>query len=319
MRVLHINNRFAEYFEELDYGQMTQLEKSLKSDLTSEPILWWHNPERDRDEVLDGHHRYAIAKRCKLELQTHEKHFANEDEALLFIIRNQTTRRNLSNRERIVKLAVDLEIRLGNKSKTQAVKDVAEQMDIGQATVWRSLSNDSGTPNSSQVLEVKPLNPVEMFKVAKTKLEREMSIAKTRAVEKFKVQAQKEQMDEDTATARWQDIEAEIDDTFADDLGQLEELGQSAAQAVEDNPGLRNTGKKRPAKKSVRDRAARRNTMKKALSLIGKLQSEVLYFWDQTVGEGDVASLKDALRAFIGQVEGLQEADAKAKKKKFGR
>ncbi len=307
MRTLEINERFAEYFDELDYGQMTQLEKSLKADLTSEPILWWHNVERDRDELLDGHHRYSICKRLRLEPQFHEKHFESEDEALLFIIRNQTTRRNIVNRDRVVKLAVDLEVRLGNKTKTEAVASEADIRGVSIPTIWRALAE-----------EEKP-NVVQEFHATKADLEQRLTREKTKAVEKFKVQAAKEQLDEDTASEKWQEIEATIDAQFAEDIAQVESLGEAASQAIEDNPGLRNTGKKRPAKKSVRDRAAKRNTMKKALSLISKMQSEVFYFWQQNVGVIDITVAQQALKRVAAEIEAEQEADAKAaKKKKFG-
>jgi ParB-like chromosome segregation protein Spo0J len=304
MKTLEINERFAEYFNELDYGQTCQLEKSMKADLTSEPILWWHNPIRDCDEILDGHHRYAIAKRCGLDLQMHEKHFDNEDAALLFIIRHQTTRRNVEDRERIVRLAVDLEIRLGS-GKTQAVKDVAQRVGLAESTIWR---------------DVRPLNPVEAFKKAKQSLENKLTVAKTKAADKLRVQAQREELDENATMAQWEAIEEIITADFETEFAELESLGQVAQQAVEDNPGLKNTGK-RPTKKSTKDRAARRNTFKKALSLIAKLRNDAFYFWDQN-GCGDVGieDIKAALKVFVASVEDAQAGDIRAAtKRKFGK
>lgn len=48
--------------------------------------------------------------------------------------------------------------------------------------------------------------------------------------------------------------------------------------------------------------------MKKALSLIGKLQSDVLYFWDKTVGiEAD--DLRAMLKTFVARVQAEQASD----------
>lgn len=310
MRVLEINERFAQYFDKLDYGQEQQLERSMKADLTSEPIVWWHNPEKDRDEILDGHNRYEIAKRCKLEPQFHEKHFETEDEALLWIIRNQTTRRNLVNRENVVRAAVELEIKIGNKGKTQAVEAVADQMGLAKSTIWESLRNRSSDT----------LNPVTAYKEARYSLEKTLTREKNKAVEAFKKQVISDGLDEDSAQDKWQQIEAEIDEQYAEEIAKVEALGEQAQYAVEDNPGLRNTGTKRSAKKSVRDRAARRNTVKKALSLIAKLDNEVFYFWDQVLADVPIDAVRACLREFQAELEAVQEADVKAaKKKKFGR
>lgn len=305
MKTLSINTRFENYFEALDYGQEQQLEKSLKADLTSEPVMWWHNPNSGQDELLDGHNRYKIAVRCKLELAMHEKHFDTLGEAERFIIRTQTTRRNLDKyrREQLVKRAVELEIS-GGKTKTEAVQDVAEEMGISERQAWE---------------DVKPSNPVEAFKKAKQTLENRLTVAKTKAADKLRSQAVKEQWDEFQAENEWGKVEDEITKQFDDDLAELESLGQMAAQAVEDNPGLKNTGK-RTTKKSTKDKAARRNTFKKALSLIGKLRNEALYFWDQNgCGSVDIKPVQEALKVFVGQIEVEQLADAKAaKKRKFG-
>lgn len=309
MRILEINERFAQYFDKLDYGQTQQLEKSMLHDLTSEPIVWWHNAERDRDEILDGHNRYAIAKRCKLDPQFHEKHFEDEDSALLWIIRNQTTRRNLNNRERVVSLAVELEIKIGNKGKTEAVEAVADQMGISRSTAFRSLvSNDTRHT----------LNPVTAYKEARYSLEKNLNREKNKAVEQFKKEVIRDGLDEDAAQDKWQIIEAEIDKQHAEAIAEVESLGEQAQQAIEDNPGLRSLGQKRTVKKSVRDRAARRNTIKKALALIAKL-NDVFYFWEQVLADVPIDAIRASLRAFQGELEVVQASDVKTAKKRFGR
>lgn len=302
---LKINPRLAEYFDELDYGQMAQLEKSLTTDLTSEPILWWHNPESGSDEILDGHHRYGIAKKLRLDIQFHEKHFDSEDAALLFVIRNQTTRRNVSNREQIVKLAVDLEIRMG-KPKTKAVQDVAADMGIAESTVWD---------------DIKPKTLVDQFHEDKKLFERDLERVRNKEVEKLKQRAQREGYAEDEGRleSEWNAIEEEIQSQFADASARLESTAESIQTGAEATGGRVSVGGKRRVKKSNQERAAKRNAMKKALSLIGKLQSDVLYFWDKTVGiEAD--DLRAMLKTFVARVQAEQAADAKAdKKRKFGR
>lgn len=263
MRVLEINERFAEYFEELDYGQMVQLEKSMKADLTSEPVLWWHNPERDRDEILDGHHRYTIAKRCKLELTMHEKHFTSEDEALLFIIRHQTTRRNVINRVQIVKWAIDLESKIGNKTKREVVSEVALLTHVSERTIWRDLEAD-----------LQPKNPVEVFKEAKAQLEQVLTREKNKAVAAFKKEVIRDGLDEDAAAGQWQTIEAGIDERYQDKIDEVESLGMAAQEAIENDPILkREVALKRPVKKSRQVLAQKKRDLKSYALLLDKIQA----------------------------------------------
>jgi len=304
---LKINALFATYFEALDYGQEQQLEKSLKDDLTSEPILWWHNPATNQDEILDGHNRYAIAKKHKLDIQFHEKHFENEDAALLFIIRTQTTRRNLWNREVIVKKAVDLEVKLG-KTKTQAVQDVAEQLGVAESTVWE---------------DVKPKSATQQFFDDKKVYERDLERVRNKEVEKLKQRAKREGWveDEGKLESEWGKIETEIQEQFAEATSRLESTASAIQTAQEANGGSPMVGGKRRAKKSTASAAARRNGFKKALTYISKFQNDVLYFWHQNgCGSVDIADVSNALKVFGQLIEAEQETDKKAaKKKKFGR
>ncbi len=302
---LQINELFARYFGELDYGQLIQLEKSMLADLTSEPILWWHNEARDRDELLDGHNRYAIAKKHKLDVQFHEKHFASEDEALLFVIRTQTTRRNIVNRENVLKRAVELEIKLG-KSKSQAIQDTALLTNVSERTVWRSVEEKT---------------PVQQFFEARKLYERDLERVCNKEIEKLKQRAIKEGYaeDEDRLASEWESIETEIADQFAAQTSELQSEAEAIALEQEASGKRVSVGGKRRGSKSGTDKAVRRNAMKKALSLIAQLQNDVLYFWDKTVGiEAD--DLRAMLKLFTERVRAEQEADKlAAKRKKFGR
>ncbi len=310
MRTLHINARFAQTLRKQNAKEAETFAKHLGDGILPMPIIYWHNPTSDLDEIIDGHHRYEYAKANDLDFETYEMQFANESQAEAWIIYHQFSQRNVDDwavsgyLQKAVKLERDNDPAI---TKREAVSRAAESAGVSERTVWRAEA------------EVKEKNPVQLFRESKADLERRLTREKQKAVEKFKVQAAKEQLDEDTAAAQWQEIEAVIDAQFAEDIEQVESLGEAASQAIEDNPGLRNTGKKRPAKKSVRDRAAKRNTMKKALSLIGKMQSEVLYFWQQNVGVIDTTMITQALKRFAVEIEAEQQSDAKiAKKAKFG-
>lgn len=53
------------------------------------------------DTILDGHNRYELCQKHEIGFKCLEKEFDNEDEAKIWIIRNQLARRNLPPHERV--------------------------------------------------------------------------------------------------------------------------------------------------------------------------------------------------------------------------
>ncbi len=56
-----------------------------------------HNPARQEYVLIDGHNRYEICTTHGIEFDTVEHEFASRDDAILWVVRNQFGRRNLSN------------------------------------------------------------------------------------------------------------------------------------------------------------------------------------------------------------------------------
>lgn len=307
MMQLEIDPFFRDYFPKLDYGQEQALRRSLLTGVTKEPLFYWVHCNTGKPTLLEGHHRYKLAQELRLEMEVEQKDFDSIKEAELFIIRHQTTRRNLDNhhREQLVKRAVALQMELEGKTKTEAVKDVAVGMGISEATAWR---------------DVRPKTLVQQFYEDKKAYERDLERVRNKEVEKLKQRAQREGWadDADRLEAEWQPIESEIEEQFAEAQAHLETTAE-AIQGEAEATGHKPSGGKRTSKKSTRDRAARRNGFKKALTYIAKFQNDVLYFWNQHgCGTVDITDITNALQMFAKQIEAEQEADAKAKKKKFG-
>ena len=66
-----------------------QLEENLLANGIREPISIW------QDTIIDGHNRYEIAQKYGLEYQTKEYEFDDETDVIIWIIKNQLSRRNL--------------------------------------------------------------------------------------------------------------------------------------------------------------------------------------------------------------------------------
>lgn len=101
-RELRINPEFADILPALTEDEFSRLEASIVKFGVRHALDIWNGV------LLDGHQRYAIAKKHNLPFKTVEREFANENEAKIFIINQQLLRKNLSPYEKAV-VALDLE------------------------------------------------------------------------------------------------------------------------------------------------------------------------------------------------------------------
>ncbi|MEJ7862347.1 MAG: ParB N-terminal domain-containing protein [Pyrinomonadaceae bacterium] len=87
---LIINSEFQNLLPSLTEREFSGLEASILRAGVRSPIVVWAGV------LIDGHQRYAIAKKHSLPFKTVEMQFDDETEAKIWIIDNQLTRKNLS-------------------------------------------------------------------------------------------------------------------------------------------------------------------------------------------------------------------------------
>ncbi len=300
MKALKINPKFAKYFAPLEPEQKKRLEKSLKSDLTSEPIVYWKQTE----EIVDGHNRYEIAERLGIELHLHAKDFESEDEALLWLIRNQTTKRNVEDRNQALRDAVRIEIKLEGKSVTEAVQDAAQSAGVSERTVYNALAE--------------PKQIIAKFKQTKKEFEQAVVKKKQDALKELQVRARVEGLDESQIADEWHGIEADLQAEIDEmpEFVEVQEQGETVAELVAEAPHLkRELSDKRGAKKSVLARRERTSKLKKAAFAV----SQTLKALGDISDIVPVTQVLIELRSIEEAVKNEQDADAKAaKKRKFG-
>jgi len=300
MQTLKINAKFARYFSPLEPDQKKRLEVSLKDDPTTEPIIYW----TQTDEILDGHNRYEIAQRLGIELQTHGKDFDSEDAALLWIIRNQTIKRNLPDMRQAWRDAIALEIKLEGKTKTEAVESVAQTAGVSETTIWRA--------------EAEPKEIIAKFKQTKAEFERAVVKKKQDALADLQKRARAEGLDEGQIADAWQVIETDLQSEIEDlpEFVEVQEQGETVQELIAEAPHLkRELSDKKGTKKSVLARRERTGKLKKAAFAI----SQTLNALD---GIADIIQVTQALielRSIADAIKAEQDADTKAaKKRKFG-
>lgn len=89
-----INPKFKNLIPPLTQEEFQQLEENILREGILEPLTIWNGV------LIDGHNRYSIAKKHGLEFQTREAEFDSENDAEIWIIKNQFGRRNLSKYDR---------------------------------------------------------------------------------------------------------------------------------------------------------------------------------------------------------------------------
>lgn len=91
---LKINPKFKELCRSLTTEEYAQLEANIVGlGRVREEILLWKN------QIVDGHHRYEIATKHKVEYSTADIQFVDENAAINWIVHNQLGRRNVTPQE----------------------------------------------------------------------------------------------------------------------------------------------------------------------------------------------------------------------------
>jgi hypothetical protein len=248
---LHINPRFATKFKPLPKVAFDKLESDMLDDLTTEPIFYWHNPKTDQDELIEGHHRYQIAQKHGIELQTHEKFFESEDEVVIWIIFHQIGRRNLEieDRKAAYAEAVELARKETDTTNAPAIAAVAQVADVSKRTIYRALESKP---------EPEPIDPLaaEIAEFQAQKKDFELRVAKRKeAVTKEFVarcrEEQREPQEDDEETLR-ESLEREFEaeqENLTQRSDTLQEKLAEAKRAQEESSQVGGRGSGKGAKK----------------------------------------------------------------------
>lgn len=92
---LIIDPEFKALISPLTARELKNLEDSLITDGCIDPLVVWNGT------IIDGHNRYEICSSRNINFDVHEMNFKSRDEAILWILSNQLSRRNLNDFQRI--------------------------------------------------------------------------------------------------------------------------------------------------------------------------------------------------------------------------
>lgn len=107
---LSINPEFRDLIPPLEFEEYKELESSIKKDGCLDAIKVWNNT------IIDGHNRYRICTDNHIDFDIMEMEFDSEDDAKIWIIKNQFGRRNINAATRAM-LALELEPLIREKAR----------------------------------------------------------------------------------------------------------------------------------------------------------------------------------------------------------
>lgn len=99
---LVIDKELESLCPKLTPDELSGLEASIESDGCRDDIIIWANHDKT---IIDGHNRYRICKKLSKAYKTRSLSFATKDEVKLWMLRNQMSRRNLSDSQRAMMAA----------------------------------------------------------------------------------------------------------------------------------------------------------------------------------------------------------------------
>jgi hypothetical protein len=93
--MITINEDFAKLIPPLTEDEYSGLEQSILEEGCRDALILWG------DILIDGHNRYRICTKHNIPYEMRQMEFENRDDVLLWIMKNQLSRRNLNDFQRI--------------------------------------------------------------------------------------------------------------------------------------------------------------------------------------------------------------------------
>jgi len=115
---IKIDSEFKSLIPPLKADERALLEESIISEGCREPLVVWNGV------LIDGHNRYEICQKKRIEFKTCEHNFSDRDDAKLWILKNQMGRRNLPDITRGI-LALKYKSIIAAKAKENSLHGVS--------------------------------------------------------------------------------------------------------------------------------------------------------------------------------------------------
>lgn len=136
MTNLIIDKEFKNLIPPLSDEEFSQLEENILRDGIQDPLKVWQGT------LIDGHNRYAIARKHNLDFSITPIDFVTRDDAIVWIIKNQLGRRNLPAPVRI-KLALIAEPLIAKQAKENSLANLKQN---SESDICPTRQSETETP-----------------------------------------------------------------------------------------------------------------------------------------------------------------------------
>lgn len=162
---IRIRNDFKALIPPLSEDEYRQLEQNILKDGIRDPLVVWD------DILVDGHNRYEIAQKHHLSYECVHKNFADENEAIRWIILNQFGRRNLSAYDRSI-LALKLKPVIAERAKENQGRrnDLTFSKNLEEVHTGKELAKVAGVSDETirKVEKIERDAPAELKQAVKS-------------------------------------------------------------------------------------------------------------------------------------------------------
>ena len=121
MTEIKIDPEFKNLIPPLTDEEYDGLRDSLLSEGCRDALVLWN------DTLVDGHNRYEICKKHGIPFKTIQKNFDSREDAILWMMQNQLSRRNLIAYQRSV-IALQMESIIAKKAKAQQIRSTENRV-----------------------------------------------------------------------------------------------------------------------------------------------------------------------------------------------
>lgn len=121
---MKIDPEFQSTISPISADEYRQLEKSIRDEGCRDPLVIW----LEEEILLDGHNRLAICESVGVSYETRELSLPDRLEAMIWIRRNQVSRRNLTDDQRAMNAAGLAELE-SEKARRERAKKAAQAVD----------------------------------------------------------------------------------------------------------------------------------------------------------------------------------------------
>lgn len=142
---LTLRKDFHDLIPALSEDEYRQLEANLKAEGCRDALVVW--PKDGQLILVDGHNRYRICRREGIAYRVVERAFEDELQAMLWMIQNQRSRRNLNDYQRDLQALKEKELleKIARQNQRGGQGGVLLSSDLKKANSWKEAAENNDT------------------------------------------------------------------------------------------------------------------------------------------------------------------------------